>query len=114
MSKKNQIDSLRHKLRSLFASIGAGFDLHFIRNYEEYIDKLEAFMGTYGPHTLEHEKFKAVQQKVEALINSPDISSVIKESLRLKFDRANEVAVNFSMVSASSFNWMSSLIFFLT
>lgn len=105
MTKKNQIDSLRQKLRNLFASIDAGYDLHFIRNYEEYIDKLDAFMETYGPQTLEHEKFKSVQQKVEALINSPDISSVIKESFRLKFDRANEVAGNFSMVSASSFNW---------
>ncbi|KAH9528799.1 hypothetical protein DERF_002713 [Dermatophagoides farinae] len=35
-------------------------------------------------------------KKVEALINSPEISSLIKESLRSKFDRANELAAGFS------------------
>ncbi|KAH9526422.1 hypothetical protein DERF_000518 [Dermatophagoides farinae] len=33
---------------------------------------------------------------MEALINSPEISSLIKEQLRSKFDRANELAVSFS------------------
>ena len=60
------------------------------------------------------EMFDAVQKKVEALISSPEISSLIKESLRSKFDRANELAADFSEVNASSFNHMSLLIIFFT
>ncbi|KAH7640837.1 hypothetical protein HUG17_8306 [Dermatophagoides farinae] len=92
---KKKIDSLRHHLRNLFASIDAGYDLYFIRNYEEYVDKLVKFVEMYGSYSTEHYKFNAVQ-KVEALINSPEISSLIKEQLRSKFDRANELAVSFS------------------
>ncbi|XP_046910029.2 uncharacterized protein LOC124491436 isoform X1 [Dermatophagoides farinae] len=97
MTKKNQIHWLRRHLLHLFASIDAGYDLHFIRDYKEYVDKLVKFVEMYGTsYATEHDKFKAVQKKVEALINSPEIPSLIKESLRSKFDRANELAADFS------------------
>ena len=114
MTKKSQIDSLRRKLQNLFASIDAGYDLNFIRNYEEYVDKLVKFVEMYGSYSTEHYKFNAVQKKVEALINSPEISSLIKESLRSKFDRANELAVSFSEVNTSNFDYMSPIIIFLS
>ncbi|KAH7637355.1 dead box atp-dependent rna helicase i-like protein [Dermatophagoides farinae] len=96
MTKSDQIASLRHHLQNLFVLIDSGNDLKFIQNYEKYVDKLVKFMKVYRSYATKLDMFDAVQKKVEALINSPEISSLIKESLRPKFDRANELAAGFS------------------
>ena len=114
MTKKNEIKFLRYCLQNLFVSIDSGNDLKFIQNYEKYVDKLAKFMKKYRSYATKLDMFDAVQKKVEALINSPEISSLIKESLRSKFDHANELAVGFSEVNVSSFNYMSLFIIFLS
>ena len=114
MTKNGQIASLRYHLNNLFVSIDSGNDLIFIQNYEKYVGKLVKFMKRYRYYATKLDMFDAVQKKVEALINSPEISSLIKESLRSKFDRANEIAAGFSEVNASSLNYLSLLIIFLT
>ena len=114
MNKKNENNFLRYCLQNLFVSIDSGNDLKFIQNYEKYVDKLAKFMKKYRSYATKLDMFDAVQKKVEALINSPEISSLIKESLRSKFDHANELAVGFSEVNASSLNYLSLLIIFLT
>ncbi|OTF79922.1 hypothetical protein BLA29_002530 [Euroglyphus maynei] len=69
-------------------------DCFFISAYEDFIDKLDEFINTYGSFNIDHQKFEIIQAKVKTLIESSEISPNIKESLKLKLNLTKQLAPN--------------------
>ncbi|XP_075677163.1 uncharacterized protein LOC113791568 isoform X1 [Dermatophagoides pteronyssinus] len=91
MSKQASSAKLRRLVEKLYGwtfgeIIAPNF---FIAPYQDLIGKVETFVESYGSYNIDDLQFRAIQAKVEKLLNSSDISSEDKDSLESYYNRGN-------------------------
>lgn len=112
MSKRTNAEKLRRQTKKLFGWIESKIiDSYFIPEYINYIEQLGNFVQSYGSYNIDIDKFNGIQNKIENLLKSPDLSPTQRDSLESKFDLAQQLVPNLSKVSVKSFNYIVSLIY---
>ena len=101
MSKQASSAKLRRLVEKLYGwTIGEIIAPNFfIAPYQDLIGKVETFVESYGSYNIDDLQFRAIQAKVEKLLNSSDISSEDKDSLESYYKRANCLLSNLPKVN---------------